>query len=350
MAAVLCTLLPLVVLDYWWIRIFDFPHVQLTGFTLFALLIYFIRFDIKSFKDYLFVSVLAGCFTFQMLKIYKYTPLFTVEANSSTIVEDSNTLKLFSANVLQKNKDYQIVLNQISEKNPDVVLLMETDQTWKNAIHTHLAEKYPYQLLKPLDNTYGMLFYSQLPISNQKIRFLVDEEIPSMEAVVTLPGGAQFQLYAIHPTPPMPQHSPMSSDRDTEMMQTAFTITDREIPVIVVGDFNDVPWSRTTSLFRKVSRLLDPRIGRGFFNTFNAKNIFMRWPLDYVFISEEFRVKTFGLTESINSDHFPLYAEFTFEPEQSEIQLPEEPDDDEIRSAKDQMKKQNLLVVDIPDR
>ena len=219
------------------------------------------------------MSVLAGCFTFQMLKIYKYTPLFTVEANSSTIVEDSNTLKLFSANVLQKNKDYQIVLNQISEKNPDVVLLMETDQSWKNAIHTHLADKYPYQLLKPLDNTYGMLFYSQLPISNKKIRFLVDEEIPSMEAVITLPGGAQFQLYAIHPTPPMPQHSPMSSDRDTEMMQTAFTITDREIPVIVVGDFNDVPWSRTTSLFRKVSRLLDPRIGRGFINTFNAKNI-----------------------------------------------------------------------------
>ena len=122
------------------------------------------------------------------------------------------------------------------------------------------------------------------------------------------------------------------------------------MPVIVVGDFNDVPWSRTTSLFRKISRLLDPRVGRGFYNTFNAKNILMRWPLDYVFISEEFRVKTFGLTESINSDHFPLYAEFTFEPEQSEIQLPEEPDDDEIRGAEDQLKEENLLVKDIVDR
>ncbi|TVZ50989.1 endonuclease/exonuclease/phosphatase family protein [Dokdonia sp. Hel_I_53] len=347
--AILLTLLPLIALDYWWIRVFDFPHAQLTGLTFIALAVYFIRFDVKYYKDYIFVGILLACFIYQMVKIYEYTPLASYEVHDSTITESSNTLKIYSANVLQKNKEYQLVLDQISKKDPDIILLMETDQSWKNAVHQSLAKNYRYQMLEPLDNTYGMLFYSRLPISNQKIRHLVDKEIPSMEAVVSLPSGEQFQLYTIHPTPPMPQHNPMSSDRDTEMMKTALTVNDRKMPVIVLGDFNDVTWSRTTSLFRKVSRLLDPRIGRGFHNTFNAKNILMRWPLDHIFTSEEFRVKSFDHTDGINSDHFPLYTELTLEPNKAKDQLPTKPTESELKSARDQMDKQNLLNIDMPN-
>ncbi len=346
--AILLTLLPLIALDYWWIRIFDFPHVQLTTLTFIALLVYFIRFDVRSYRDYFFVTVLIGCFIYQLAKVYAYTPLSSYEVQESTIADASNTVKIYSANVLQKNKKHQLVLDEISAKDPDIILLMETDQTWKDAVHQTLSTKYPYQMLEPIDNTYGMLFYSRLPVSNKKIRHLVDKEIPSMEATVSLASGKQFQLYAIHPTPPMPQHNPMSSDRDTEMMKTAFTVHDRKLPVIVLGDFNDVTWSRTISLFRKVSKLLDPRIGRGFTNTFNAKNILMRWPLDHIFISEEFRVKSFDHTEGIKSDHFPLYAEFTLEPELAKDQLPVEPSKSELKNAKDQMDEQNLINAEMP--
>lgn len=343
--AVILTLLPLIAVDYWWIRVFDFPHAQLTGLTLLALLAYFFRFNITSYKDYLFVLVLTACFIYQALKIYPYTPAASLENLDSTIVEKSKTLSIYSANVLQKNKNHQLLLDQISSKNPDIILLMETDQNWKGAVHPTLMEKYPYQLLEPLDNTYGMLLYSRLPFTNARINHIVDKEIPSMEAQVTLKSGDTIQLYTLHPTPPMPQHNPMSSDRDTEMMRTALTVHKREMPVIVLGDFNDVAWSRTTSLFRKVSKLLDPRIGRGFYDTYNANNILMRWPLDHMFLSEEFRVKTFELTDGIESDHFPLYTEFSFEPQNTSEQMPTEPTESELKSAKDQMKEQNLLDV-----
>ena len=346
--AVVLTLLPLIAVDYWWIRIFDFPHAQLTGLTLIAIITYFIKFDIKYYKDYLFVVILIACFLFQLSKIYAYTPFASYEAQESTIIDPSNTLKIYTANVLQKNEKYDILLDQISEKDPDIVLLMETDQKWKDAVHNVLSSSYPYHLLEPLDNTYGMLLYSRLPLSNEKIRHLVDKEIPSMEAMVTLKSGAQFQLYAIHPTPPMPQHNPMSSDRDTEMMTTALRVYKREMPVIVMGDFNDVAWSETTSLFRKTSTLLDPRIGRGFYNTFNAKNILMRWPLDHLFISEDFRVKTLNRTKDINSDHFAMYTELTFEPQKAEEQKAEAPSKDILERAQSQLKEQNLLNMDMP--
>lgn len=346
--AVILTLLPLIAIDYWWIRIFDFPHAQLTGLTVIALLTYFLRFNITSVKDYLFVVTLISCFVFQVSKIYAYTPIASTENLDSTITDRSKTLSIYSANVFQKNQKHQPLLNQIKNRNPDIILLMETDKIWKDAVHPVLKNQYPYQLLKPLDNTYGMLLYSRLPLSNASIRHLVDKDIPSMEAQVTLESGDLIQLYAIHPTPPMPQHNPMSSDRDTEMMRTALTVSNREMPVIVLGDFNDVAWSRTTSLFRKVSRLLDPRIGRGFYNTFNAQNIIMRWPLDHLFVSQEFRTQSIARMESINSDHFPVYAEMTFEPTIASEQMPQTPSKSEIKSARDQMKEEHLLNIKEP--
>ena len=68
--AVVLTLIPLIAMDYWWIRMFDFPHIQLTILTMVALITYFMRFDIKLWQDYAFVSVLIGCFVFQYLKIF----------------------------------------------------------------------------------------------------------------------------------------------------------------------------------------------------------------------------------------------------------------------------------------
>lgn len=341
--AVILTLLPLIAIDYWWIRIFDFPHAQLTSLTLIAIITYFIKFDIKFYKDYLFVCVLIACFAFQLSKIYSYTPFSGKEALDSTISSSNNTLKIYTANVLQDNEEYTLLLDQVAQRDPDIVLLMETDTKWKEAVNGTLSQKYPNLLLHPLDNTYGMLLYSKFPMADKKVRFLVDKEIPSMEAKITLRNGAQFQLYAIHPTPPMPQHNPMSSDRDTEMMKTAFTAGERTMPVIVMGDFNDVAWSSTTSLFRKVSRLLDPRIGRGFYNTFNAKNVLMRWPLDHLFVSEEFRIKTLERTEHIKSDHFPMFTELTFEPENAKEQKASKPSAENIKNAKSQLREQNLL-------
>ncbi|PRP66835.1 endonuclease/exonuclease/phosphatase family protein [Nonlabens agnitus] len=341
-AAVL-SLFPLVAADYWWIRIFDFPHVQLTAFTLIAILLYFFTFKPKWINDYLYITILLGCFAFQLTKIIAYTPVYPLEVlDSSKNVEEENRLIIYTANVLQKNEKGSNLFIEIREREPDVIVFTETNERWMNDIRLQIGKDYPYKVEQPQDNTYGMLVYSKLPLRDANIHFMVDPEIPSIHAQVQMRNGEWFQLYAIHPTPPMPQHNPMSTDRDTELMITAVKSYNSELPVIVLGDFNDVAWSDSTELTKTISKLLDLRIGRGFYSSYHAQYPLMRWPLDHILIDSEFRLEKAGTGVDFESDHFPAYAYLTYEPALAKEQAADEPTEEDWKQAKDQMSTKGM--------
>ncbi len=332
--AIVLTIFPFVAADYWWIRVFDFPHVQLTVLTGLALLLYFIKFNIRWIEDYVFVVILIACLVVQTAKIHPYTALAEPEIGDSSSGEPS--IKLLTVNVLQKNKDHKSILSEINRLDPDLLIIDEANLDWVKDISPSLSEKYIYKKEVPFDNTYGKLFYSKLKMVDPEVHFIVEDSIPSIDTKLIFRGDT-IQFYSIHPTPPMPQHNPSSSDRDAEMMKIALKTRDAKLPIIVMGDINDVAWSQTTKMFRKVGGLLDIRIGRGFYNTFNAKNFIMRWPLDHIFATEEFRVKRIEVGKDIGSDHFPAFAEITLEPDLAKDQIPEQPTEIQLKKARKQI-------------
>ena len=325
--AIVLTLLPLIAIDYWWIRIFDFPHIQLTILTFTALITYFMRFEIKRVED--------------------YTPFADFEVLEAKNNNPEKTISLYTANVYQKNKEKQKLIQDIKKHDADILLFVETNTSWKENIDTNISEDYKYDVSVPLDNTYGMLLYSKLKLIEPEVKYLVDKGIPSIHTQVLLNSGDTIQLYTIHPTPPMPQHNPKSSDRDAEMMKIANLSRKSKYPVLVIGDFNDVAWSATTSLFYNVAELLDVRKGRGFYNTFDAKSFIMRWPLDHIFISSEFRAIDISLGSDINSDHFPTYTKLSFEPENAAEQQPKKPTQDQLERAKEQANGVQKVELDM---
>ncbi|RYF22656.1 MAG: hypothetical protein EOO42_08495, partial [Flavobacteriales bacterium] len=220
-----------------------------------------------------------------------------------------------AANPTDVHTDYGKLLTQVIASGPkeQIKYLIfrhgETDATFYGN-----SETYPHQLKVPLENTYGMIFYSRLPLRNGSINFLVKEDIPSIETEVQLKSGQWVKLYCLHPEPPVPQENPRSTERDKEILIVAEKAKDSELPLIVMGDLNDVAWSYTTELFGKVSGLLDPRRGRGFFNSFNAKYFFLRFPLDHIFCSTNFALSGIKRMESCGSDHFPMCVNLQLDP------------------------------------
>ncbi|WP_205431292.1 endonuclease/exonuclease/phosphatase family protein [Flavobacterium arcticum] len=242
------------------------------------------------------------------------------------------------SNVYQYNTNTKGCLKEIYKANPDVVFLLETNNTWKEGTD-ELNEKYPYHIKVPQENTYGMLLYSKLELTDSKVKFIVENDIPSIHTKLILKSGATVMLYGIHPTPPSPTENERSTERDKELLLIADIVKEQDKPVIVIGDLNDVAWSHTTSLFLKMSGLLDPRRGRGFFNSFHARYPFLRFPLDHAFISPAFKLNKIKRLDSYGSDHFPIFIEIQYEPQDTSDKEVMQPDTDDIKEANEKKNK-----------
>lgn len=306
------TLLPLVRSDYWTFRILEYPRFQKLVLGLICLVsLFFLRHHVAEAFPWLFAAS-AACCVYLLVKIFPYTAVAPKEMLRVKDGAAEYALKIFTANVLQTNTEYQRMLRQIREMDPDLVFLVETDAEWERGM-CGLEQHYPHTIKKPLDNTYGLLFYSRLPIRNERVVFRADAEVPSIEADVQLTCGKWLKVFGLHPKPPVPGESLHSTAKDKELMKVAFKVKEEPKPCIVMGDLNDVAWSHVTQLFRKVSGLLDPRRGRGFYSTFSARNWLMRIPLDYIFCSAHFGLARMMRMPYNGSDHFAMFIHLQYD-------------------------------------
>lgn len=308
------TALPLIRKNFWWIRIFDFPRIQVAVVSAVVLPAYLLLADDFSGGGYIFIGALVLCVFNQAYMMFPYTPLARKQVRQSPNPENDSTVRLLFANVLMYNRNSSELKKIIRENDPDVILTVETDDWWKRQLR-EFELTHPHTIQQPQENTYGMLFYSRLEIENPEIRFLIQDDIPSIHARLKLPSGQTIELHCLHPRPPFPTEDASSAERDAELLLVGKEIKDEKLPVIVLGDLNDVAWSHTNYLFQDISGLLDPRIGRGFYNTFHAKFPFIRFPLDHFFHSNHLRLIEFKRLRYFGSDHFPVYIALNLEPE-----------------------------------
>ncbi|MES2630258.1 MAG: endonuclease/exonuclease/phosphatase family protein [Bacteroidota bacterium] len=329
---IISSLIPLIRNDHWTFRVFEYPRLQklaLSCFLLTAGLVF------SQSSNVLFRLTLIGLsvnITYLMFLVLPFT-IFGGRPLKSTLSRDAKrSVRLLIANVYQENKKCDLYLNLISTRNPDIILLIETDPWWKDRMDK-LLDCYPYSITAPLDNTYGMLMYSRLPLSDQKVRYLIEPDIPSIKTKVRLECGQLVTLYCVHPQPPVPQENPRSTERDAELLLIAKEASAETDPVIVAGDLNDVAWSYTTKLFSKVSGLLDPRRGRGFFNSFHAKHFFLRFPLDHIFCSSDFTLSSLKRLPACGSDHFPVLAELQYSTNAPDVNDPPVASEEDMRLA-----------------
>ncbi len=338
----IATGLPLINSAAWWIRIFDFPRIQIAVLTLLAIILAY--FYIKSKWRYKLplLLILAVSLLYQMQFVVVYTPLYRTQAKDSNIESEQNSFTLLVANVRMENEDTESFHSLVKKVDPDLLLINEPDDIWAASI-SKLDGDFPHSIKYPLDNTYGMMLLSKFPLSESVVNFLVKDSVPSIFTKISLPSGSMIDFYGVHPEPPMPGKD--TYERDTELLIIGREIKGTDNPTIVAGDLNDVGWSETSKLFRKYSELVDPREGRGLYNTYNVFVPLFRYPLDHIFYSKEFGLIKLEKLESIGSDHFPIMIELNYEPDKDNTEGLEKTDakeEEEVEEKIEEGKKESV--------
>ncbi|MDQ3257695.1 MAG: endonuclease/exonuclease/phosphatase family protein, partial [Acidobacteriota bacterium] len=268
--------------------------------------------------------------------IYPYTIFARQQVQNSVRESSDASCRLLFANVLMSNRDAERLRRIIREQNPDVILTVETDRWWQEQLK-EFELTHPHTVHCPLENTYGMLLYSRLELVRPEVKFIVEVDIPSIHALMKLPNGKEVEIHCLHPRPPFPTEAMQSTERDAELLIVGRGIKKCDTPVIVMGDLNDVAWSRTNYLFQDISGLLDPRIGRGFFNTFHAQYPIIRFPLDHFFHSNHFRLMELKRLGRFGSDHFPVLIALSYESDATSEQAELQPDTAQVEEAEEKI-------------
>lgn len=335
---ILCTALPLLRHEAWWIRVFDFPRRQIALLTLVTIPAYVALAGFDGALDWILVATLGLCALYQLVRISRYTPLVKKQAKDAPVAAGDRCFGVVVANVLTPNRNSEALLRIVRARDPDVMLFVETDDWWQAQLDT-LETTHPYTVKCPKDNLYGMHLYSRLELVEPELRFLMEPDVPSIHTRVRLRSGDCIEMHCVHPRPPAPTEASSSVERDAELLIVAKTVAATDRPAIVVGDLNDVAWSATTRLFQKISGMLDPRVGRGMFSTFHAKHVWLRWPLDHIFISPELTVVSLARLGYFGSDHFPMHAELCYSPAAAAVQEAPEADAGDHEVAEDKLDK-----------
>lgn len=333
---IITTGLPLINSAAWWIRIFDFPRLQIAVLSLLAIILAYFYVDFKWEYKLPILLLLAASLVYQVQFVVVYTPLYKTQAKDSTNETEENSFILLVSNVLMDNDDKERFHSMVKKYNPDILLINEPDQAWAASI-SKLDGDFPYSVKYPLDNTYGMMLLSKLPLTESAVNFLVQDDIPSIYTRIILPSGSKIDFYGVHPEPPKPGTD--TYERDTELLIIGKKIKNSNNPTIVAGDLNDVGWSGTSKLFRKYSGLVDPREGRGLFTTYNVSVPLLRYPLDHIFYSREFGLLSLEKLEDIGSDHYPLLIGLSYEPDTKNTEGLEKPDAEEKAEVEEKIEE-----------
>lgn len=225
----------------------------------------------------------------------------------SNFPSTKNGLKVYSANLHMNNKKFSLLKESLNKHNPDFLFLSEFGSDWNNH-SSFLKNMFKYKVKMPRDDFFGLAAYSKFPITAQKTIYLNDDAAPGFSIDVKV-NETLINFICFHPKPPRPKNGGTKL-RDEQLERLATIFNNSTKPIILMGDFNDVPWSYSMRKFLSSAKIKDPRKKFGLINTIPSifpLNLF-GFPIDHIFTSNHFEIIDFDSLEGIGSDHRPVLA------------------------------------------
>lgn len=216
---------------------------------------------------------------------------------------DGVAVRVLVLNVLTSNTDTAEVRALIEAERPDVIGLVEVNQRWLDDLAPALAA-YPGQLTRPAEHNFGLALFARGSVSGSIVE--LGAPLPTILAEVAI-GDARLTAVVAHLYPPMT--SRWASYQTEQRDQIAARVRELAGPVILMGDFNATPWSRTFRGLVAETGLCDSRAGFGLQASWHTGIPLLRIPIDHLLASCTIGVRDRRIGPDVGSDHFPVIVD-----------------------------------------
>jgi endonuclease/exonuclease/phosphatase (EEP) superfamily protein YafD len=288
--------------NIWWLRMTDFPRLQyLIGLVVVLVLIAVAR-PVHG-KIRLGLAALALLAVgYNAVKLFPY---FVPNDSPELACEEDEGFVVMVANVKKGNRSADELIRLVENQGPDLFLALETDDWWDAQLAV-LDGQMPHKAQRITGGFFGMHLFSRLPISKTEVIFPVEQDAPAILTDVELPSGNKMRFMGLHPRPPHPGQP--STGRDAQLMWAALRAQESDLPALIAGDLNAVPWEASIERLQRIGGFVDPREAYGYHATYDAQSWWMSWPLDHVLHQSDLSVTSLEVLPDFGSDHYPIEA------------------------------------------
>ena len=123
--------IPMLKSAHWTVRVFDYPRSQKMAVGV-ALSVGWVLLPLRDAPSFLLLAGLLAGTAFLGYVVFPYTPFGTKMIQEERPRPGEKPHTLMVCNVLQTNHSYHRLAALITERRPEVVFLLETDDAWRH--------------------------------------------------------------------------------------------------------------------------------------------------------------------------------------------------------------------------
>ena len=273
----------------WWFSILDFFRLQYLFVAVILLCVSIYYVDLFSG-----VLNLASIFI-NLFRMRHYLPTFS----PGNVYQHKDVL---SVNAYKHNRAPGELKKLIKGAEASVVLIIELTDELEDEIHDALSD-YKHRLETEVREGFRICLLSKEPLDSAEITEHGPGHTPLLQAR-TIIKGQTFQIYSAHPKPAL--SGKWFDERQDYFDDVLKCIKRSDYPVLMMGDFNSVPWEGHFQAFIKEAALKSTLHGYGYQVTWPAFLKIFGIPMDHILISKPVAYRDLCVGPYVGSDHYPI--------------------------------------------
>jgi endonuclease/exonuclease/phosphatase (EEP) superfamily protein YafD len=227
---------------------------------------------------------------------------FDVPAATNAATDESQTVRIFFANVLATNHDFGPLWQEIENADPDVVVLAECSRFSNSSFRqTPAMADYVHTNGRTRSQIGEVKIYSKLPIKFESQNWIGHRVVQKIDVEL---GAQTLRVIGIH----APRPQPPDYDYFGYYDKVVPLLTAEPNPVVMIGDFNATQHSLVYKQLKDSGlRSAHEDRGRGYATTWpNGRWLLPPIRIDQAFLSPDVECMNIEEGRGAGSDHKPL--------------------------------------------